>query len=340
MISPEQFLLTKSSNIKVMDSSTNYIGIDISKDYFDMAIKCDETNYSSYRFSNNVKGFKQMLKLMNSQSWCVMEASGPYYLRLATYLQEHSVKVSVVNPLVIRRFCQMMLMRAKTDKKDAIMIAQYGRINRPSLWSSDEDYVLELRQLQTYLNQLNKQRTSFIRQQQAFDQCTVQQPKVRTGIRRQIKRLEGEIMRIEDEMVGIIESHHGEMFEQLQSIPGLGKKTSLMLIVLTGAFTKFENHKQISSYFGLSPRIFESGKSVKGRSRICKMGMSKIRAMLYMCACNAKRCNLACKQLYDRLIAKGKAGKLALIAVANKLIKQAFAIATNKTTYDPNYLTS
>lgn len=323
-----------------MSSTTKYIGIDISKDYFDVAIENENGNYSSYQFSNDSKGFSKMKKLLPTESWCVMEASGPYYLRLASFLQDHSIQVSVVNPLVIRRFCQMMLTRAKTDKKDAIMIAQYGRINRPSLWSSDEDYVLELRQLQTYLDQLSKQRTSFIRQQQAFDQCTVQQPKVRVGIRRQIKRLEGEIMRIESEMVDIIESYHGEMFEQLQSIPGLGKKTSLMLIVLTGAFTKFNNHKQISSYFGLSPRIFESGKSVKGRSRICKMGMSKIRAMLYMCACNAKRCNLACKQLYDRLIAKGKSGKLALIAVANKLIKQAFAIATNKTTYDPNYLTS
>lgn len=323
-----------------MSSTTKYIGIDISKDYFDLAIEDEKCDYSSYQLSNARQGFSKLLKLLPDRSWCVMEASGPYYLRLATFLKDHNIKVSVVNPLVIRRFCQMMLMRAKTDKKDAIMIAKYGSLNRPAEWSSDDNYVLELRQLQTYLDQLNKQRTSFVRQQQAFEQCPVQQPKVRVGLRRQVRRLETEISIIEAEMVGIIEAQHGEMFEYLQSIPGLGKKTSLMLIVLTGAFTKFDNHKQISSYFGLSPRIFESGKSIKGRSRICKMGMSKIRAMLYMCACNAKRCNVACKQLYDRLIAKGKSGKLALIAVANKLIKQAFAIATNKTIYDPNYLSS
>lgn len=322
-----------------MSSTSKYIGIDISKDYFDMAMENEQGAYSSYQFSNDRKGFSKMIKLLPEHSWCVMEASGPYYLRLATFLQEHSLKVSVVNPLVIRRFCQMMLMRAKTDKKDAIMIAQYGKVNRPPQWIGEERYVLELKQLQTYLDQLNKQRTSFIRQQQAFSQSTIRNRKVYFGIKSQIRRLESEISKVEIEMLHIIELHHGEMFEQLQSIPGLGKKTSLLLIVLTGAFTKFENHKQISSYFGLSPRIFESGKSIKGRARICKMGMSRIRAMLYMCACNAKRCNKACKQLYDRLIAKGKSGKLALIAVANKLIKQAFAIATNKTTYDPNYLT-
>lgn len=320
-----------------MSSTTNYIGIDISKDYFDLAIEKKQGTYSSYQFSNDRKGFSKMLKLLPEQSWCVMEASGPYYLQLATFLQDHSFKVSVVNPLVIRRFCQMMLMRAKTDKKDAIMIARYGKINNPPKWMGEEDYVLELKQLQAYLDQLNKQRTSFIRQQQAFSRSTIRNRKVYFGVKSQIKRLESEISKVETEMLNIIELNHGEMFEQLQTIPGLGKKTSMLLIVLTGAFKKFENHKQISSYFGLSPRIFESGKSIKGRARICKMGMSRIRAMLYMCACNAKRCNLACKQLYDRLIAKGKSGKLALIAVANKLIKQAFAIATNKTVYDPNY---
>lgn len=295
------------------------------------------TSSKSHQFTNDRKGFSKLLKSLDPSSWCVMEASGPYYLRLATFLQDHHIKVSVVNPLVIRRFCQMMLMRAKTDKKDAIMIAEYGRINRPAGWVGEDAYVLELKQLQAYLDQLNKQRTSFVRQQQAFGESTVKSRKVYFGIKRQIRRLEHEISDIESEMLLIIQHHHGEMFKQLQSIPGLGKKTSLLLIVMTGAFTKFENHKQLSSYFGLSPRIFESGKSVKGRARICKMGMSKIRSMLYMCACTAKSCNKACRDLYDRLVAKGKSGKLALIAVANKIIKQAFAIAKNKTVYDENY---
>lgn len=320
-----------------MSSKTKFIGIDISKDYFDVAIENEKGGYSWHRFSNDAKGFAKMKKLLSSVSWCVMEASGPYYLRLATFLQTQSVKVSVVNPLVIRRFCQMKLMRAKTDKKDAIMIAEYGRINQPEEWMGEEPYVLELKQLQAYLDQLNKQRTSFVRQQQAFSQSTVRNKKVHLGIKKQIRRLENEISGVESEMLQIIQQYHGEMFKHLQTIPGLGKKTSLMLIVLTGAFTKFDNHKQLSSYFGLSPRIFESGKSIKGRARICKMGMSKIRGMLYMCACTAKSCNKACKDLYDRLVAKGKSGKLALIAVANKIIKQAFAIAKNQTVYNEHY---
>ena len=84
---------------------------------------------------------------------------------------------------------------------------------------------------------------------------------------------------------------------------------------------RFTDYRKLSSYIGICPRLFESGSSVKGKTRICKMGMSRIRAMLYMCSWSAKRCNKTCRELYERLIAKGKAKKQALIAVANKLLK-------------------
>lgn len=320
-----------------MSSSTNYIGIDISKLDFDVALRRGNGQYRSYKFKNTPDGFRKFKELLDTDSWCVMEASGPYYLRLATYLSSQGFNVSVVNPLVIRRFCQMRLMRAKTDKKDAQMIADYGKMNNPGLWAAEAGYVLELKQMQAYVEQLNKQRTSFIRQQEAFKQGTVFNKDVSVGLKRFILKIEGEIKKIESKMVSIIELHHKEMFDKLNSIPGLGKKTSMLLIVLTGGFTKFDNAKQVSSYFGLSPRIFESGTSIKGRAKICKMGMSKIRAMLYICSWTAKKYNRACKALYDRLVEKGKSRKLALIAVANKLIKQAFALATKNQTYDPNY---
>ena len=131
----------------------------------------------------------------------------------------------------------------------------------------------------------------------------------------------------------MIKNEHQNLFNQLQSIPGIGKKTALALIVLSGGFEKFENAKQLCSYVGLSPRIFESGTSVKGKSKICKMGMSRIRAMLYVCSWTAKKCNKACRELYDRLVEKGKPKKVALIAVVNKLLKQVFAIATKNEFY-------
>lgn len=316
-----------------MKKSKNYVGIDISKLSFDVAI-CQKDKYKYYKFFNNTEGFEEFGKLLDlEESVCVMEASGPYYLKLATYLSEKGFSVSVINPLVIRRFCQMRMSRTKTDKKDAMMIAEYGKTEQPSLWESDSDYVLELKQMQAYLEQLNKNRTGFIRQKEAFKHNSVSSSVVGMSMDSVLDKIEQEIKEIESRMEAIIRIHHQEMFDQLTSIPGLGKKTSLFLIVISGGFEKFDNHKQLASYIGIAPRIFESGTSVKGRSKICKMGMSKIRAMLYVCAWSAKRCNKACKGLYDRLIENGKSKRLALIAVVNKLLKQAFAIATKKEYY-------
>lgn len=316
-----------------MKKCINYVGIDISKLTFDVAIY-DQKAYKHYKFSNDLKGFESFKAIIDKkQTICVMEASGPYYLQLATYLNCKNIDVCVVNPLVIRRFCQMRMTRAKTDKKDAIMIAEYGKVENPSLWIPESKDILELKQMLAYLEQLNKNRTGYLRQREAFKHNSDESEKVKESLNSMIKIIELEIIEIEKSMELLIKINYKTMFEQLQSIPGLGRKTSLFLIVISGGFTKFENSKQLTSYIGLAPRVFESGTSVKGRSRICKMGMSKIRAMLYVCAWSAKKSNKSCKELYDRLVEKGKSKKLALIAVVNKILKQAFAIGTKNEYY-------
>jgi len=316
--------------------SINYVGIDISKMEFDVAMPLGE-KYKHFKFSNDLAGFKKLLADLPENTQVVMEASGPYYLQLACFLFDQGIEVSVINPLVIRRFCQMRLSRTKTDKKDAVMIAEYGKAEKPSGWVPDKDYVMELRQLQATRDLFDKHRTSLIRQQEAFSCVPVISVEVRKAIKQAIKNIEKQIAVLEAKMQLLIKQYHGTMYQQLQTIPGLGKKTSLLLIVLSGGFSRFSNARQLSSYIGICPRIFESGTSVKGRSRITKMGMSRIRAMLYLCAWSAKKCNQKCKDIYDRLVANGKPKRLALIAVANKLLKQAFAIATKQTTYYPNY---
>ena len=320
-----------------MEKSFTYIGVDISKLTFDVAILKDG-KYQYYKFENQVKGFKEFFKSLSANDCCVMEASGPYYLNLACFLVDKGIAVSVVNPLVIRRYSQMRLIRAKTDKKDAAVIADYGSSQNPALWEKEEGYVLELKQMQAYTEQLNKSRTGLMRQMQAFEANPIQSKIVIKSIKKQIDTLEKQLKHIEKEMVQLVEKYHKDQFKQLRSIPGIGTKTAMALIVLSGGFTKFSNAKQLCSYVGLCPRIFESGTSVKGKARICKMGMSRIRAMLYVCSWSAIKKNKACKEIFERLTEKGKAKKLALIAVVNKLLKQAFAIAVNKTYYSENNL--
>lgn len=319
---------------KFMKKITNYVGIDISKLTFDVAIKNEKGKYEHHKLSNDNKGFKDFYSLLNKKNdCCVMEASGPYYLKLATFLHKKKIVLSVVNPLVIRRFSQMRMMRAKTDKKDSRTIADYGFTETPKHWSPEKDYILELKQMQAFVDQMNKCRTNFLRQKEAFSQNPFQSTFMNKSLDDTMLVLKNKIKEIELKMQELINENHGELSSKIQSIPGIGKKASLQLIVLSAGFTKFENSKQLTSYVGLSPRIFESGTSVKGKSKICKMGMGAVRATLYLCAWSAKKCNKACRELYDRLVLNGKAKQQALIAVAHKLLKQAFAIATKNEYY-------
>jgi transposase len=311
-------------------------GIDVSKKFFDVCFGLEGAT-SVRRFSNDLMGFKELRSLVCTDTHCVMEATGPYYLRLAFFLHEQGLKVSVVNPLIIRRFSQMRLSRAKTDKADARLIAAYGLKEEPAGWEPPQGYVVQLQQLQALSDQLQKHYRALSNQLEAFEASGLLEKELGRLISRELKHTEDQVARIDKQMQEIVNSYHGEMMDKLTSIPGLGKKTALSLIVLSAGFKKFSNYRQLSAYVGLSPRIYESGTSVRGRSGICKMGMSRIRALLYVCSWSAKRCNAACKELYDRLVTNGKSKRLALIAVANKLIKQAFAIATSNVAYDKNY---
>lgn len=188
--------------------------------------------------------------------------------------------------------------------------------------------MLELRQLQTVAEGLQKTLHQHARQLEALEQAPQVSRQARQSLERMVRQAQKEKQQVEDRMELLVGQHHQRQYEQVSSIPGLGKKSSILLILITGGFTRFTHHKQLVSYLGLSPRIYESGTSVRGRSRICKMGMSRARAVLYVCSWSAIRCNRACRELYERLVARGKAKRMALAAVANKLVKQAFALAT------------
>lgn len=323
-------------NLTNMTKVEKVAGIDISKDFFDV-FAITGKGERQRRFTNDVRGFEEFKSWISEDTLCVMEVTGPYYLRVATYLYQKGFRVSVINPLVIKRFCQMRLIRAKTDKADAKMIALYGLSEALQPWCVPDDCILTLQQLDAISEQLSKQCTALQNQLEAFTQSGAVKKEIKQFLLKAIRATEKQQVCIEKQMDDLITKHYQEMMTNLTSIPGLGKKTATVLIVLTGGFKKFTSPKQLAAYVGLAPRIYQSGSSVKGRPRICKMGMSRIRALLYLCAWSAKRYNKACKELYERLIAKGKARKAALIAVANKLLKQAFSIASNNQPYSLTY---
>jgi transposase len=309
-----------------------FIGIDVSQAYFDVAFP-SQKGYRSDKLANQASGFATFLAALPPDAHCVMEATGPYYLRLATALHQAGIAVSVVNPLVIKRFSQMKLSRAKTDKADARLIAEYGRLHQPALWQPPVAFINELQQESSLLEQLLKQRTALGNHHHALQQQPLISEQALRTLEQLLETLNEHIQQLEQSIARKSKAHCAPLLKVLTSIPGIGLKTAVHLLVITHAFERFDSSKQLSAYIGLAPRLYESGSSVRGKAHIAKLGMSQMRKLLYLCALSAKKYNLACQQLYDRLLAKGKAKKLALIAVANKLLKQAFAMGTSLKLY-------
>ena len=110
------------------------------------------------------------------------------------------------------------------------------------------------------------------------------------------------------------------------------------LIIATGGFSFFENPKQISRYIGICPTYQQSGTSVNIKGSINRNGDTSLRSMMFLASITAIRCNSACKEFYTNLKDKGKPSKLALIAVANKLIRQAFAVVKSEIPYQDGFV--
>lgn len=142
---------------------------------------------------------------------------------------------------------------------------------------------------------------------------------------------------LEAELLTLLETRFNQEMALLRSMPGIGRKTAGLLLLFAGGFTRLDNYRQLIAKAGLSPREYTSGTSVRGKVRITKRGGGLIRGKLFMCSFAAIKFNAACKALYSRLVAKGKNGKLALIAVCNKLLKQAFAIVKSGVPYQADF---
>jgi transposase len=284
-----------------------------------------------------VSGFKKFIKLLNSYSHCVMEATGYYHYQLAYYLLENSIAVSVENPLAVKRFIQMKLSKIKTDKSDSKLICEYAKQVELKLWQGNSKHQVECLQMTRLLSVYTKQSTML--KNKLHGESVLGEPSkaVVRSLKRSLKQLAKEMKNLEDKLLVLVKQEHQDLLTRLETIPGIGRKTAIMLVVLTGGFDRFSSASELCSYAGLTPVIRQSGSSVKGRPHISKIGNQKLRNLLFMCSFNACKYNKACRYLYERIVAKGKSKKLALIAVCNKLLKQAFAIAKSGLIYDDTY---
>ena len=310
-----------------------YVGIDVSKATFVVAYSSAKTS-KTRTFKNTVKGVHEFIQTISAnEHHCVLEATGNYSSLLVYLLSEAEITVSLENPLKIRNFSRVMLSVVKTDEIDAHLIALYGEKMQPAPYKLRSETILVLKQKRTVLRQLKKQLIATTNLKGSLEVLPHFDPKCKRTIEKTIEFLTKQIKSMEEELANLAQSEFKKQMSLLTSIKGIGVTLAAALIVATGGFTYFDNAKQLTRYLGLSPTYQKSGTSVNVKGHINRNGDPNLRSQLYVAAFSSLRCNTECKACFDRLRSKGKPGKVAVIAVANKLIRQAFAVVTQEKPY-------
>ena len=165
----------------------------------------------------------------------------------------------------------------------------------------------QLQQQRMSLKLLVKTKRSFLNQLHALTQLAEPDKMALRACKTVLKSIEKQIEELESQMQQQAKEHCQELYTLLQTIPGISKKSALELIIVSGGFNNFTSAKQFSAFIGICPCLNESGTSIRGYKGMSRIGDKNIRATLYMCSLTAKVYNKTCQELYERMLAAGKA---------------------------------
>jgi transposase len=269
----------------------------------------------------------------------VLEATGSYWIRLATLLVEAGFVVSVINPAQAHHFAKALLKQAKTDAVDAQTLLELAARLQPSPWTPPPAIYAELQQRLAQRETLLDLRQQVRNQLHALRQNETVVASVRLRMETLIETLTAQIEAVEAEVVEVLRQEHAwcDTIERLQTIPGIGMLTATWLVVTTLNFSLCPTPEAATAYAGLAPHVHRSGTSVKRRASIGHTGNGRLRTALYLATLSAARYNPAIQPFYARLRAAGKPAKVARCAAARKLLHIAWAIATKGEVFDPEY---
>jgi transposase len=266
------------------------LGIDVGKRHVDAALQSPEQRAAKSlpqaRFDNSLEGQERL------QAWVrkrlpagaklhvCMEATGPYWQRLAACLHTWAEQVSVVNPRTVKAFGVAQMCRSKSDRADARLIAAYTRAMDPAPWSPPSAQQAELAALQRRLDSLKGQRTAESnRLESALPKVVLQ------DIKSHLRLLDRRIAKMEAALLALIHADpvQARTHQLLMSIPGIGQRTAAGLQCELADVAAYHSARQLAAHAGLTPRHRQSGQR-SGRTTISKIGSARLRGRLYMSA--------------------------------------------------------
>jgi len=309
-----------------------FLGIDISKRDFHVALLIAD-KFKTKVFPNQAQGFadlaRWLTKLNAVRVHACIEATGVYGEALAEYLFDAGHTVSVVNPARIRGFAQSLLTRAKTDKVDARIIAQFCQAMNPASFTP---LPKEVRLLQSWLRRLD---ALLVMHTQEHNRLDVAPVSVQASISEHLAFLDREIAAVRQAISDHID-HFPDLKQQadlLESIPGIGEATAAWLLGELD-LKRFDSARQSAAQCGLTPKPRQSG-TLNAPAHLAKTGSARMRKALYMPALAAIRFNPVIRAFALRLEKRGKHKMVIIAAVMRKLIHIAYGVLKSGQPFNP-----
>lgn len=332
-------------------SPSFFIGIDISKPFFDVALLAIVNHQKQAivtgHFDNTASGLKSFGKWLTghkvvlADTLVVIENTGIYHRLLWAWCNEKKLPVHIGNAAHIK--WSFGIARGKNDKVDSIRLCQYACKEADTLKATPalNPALLQLKDLMTarskLLSQLNSTRTYLKELKNVSDVATVKlleqvHQQAIDGLAASVEALNKKIK----EMV-MADAAIETSYQLLITVPGIGHLTAVYLICCTHNFAGKVSGKQLASYAGVVPFEHSSGVSVKGRNKVHSMANKELKKLLHLCALVAMRHNEELKQYYQRKKAEGKHSMSVLNAIRNKIVLRAVAVIDKQKPYEDKF---
>lgn len=309
-------------------------GIDVDKDTLDIACLDSDTLLPQHVFPNTEEGITALLdylhQLPTPPERIVLEATASYHLPLLARLAADAQPVLVLNPRQARDFAKACGILAKNDKIDARTLARFGQVLKPAIRPLPDAETQLLSQMSARRQQIVAMLTQETNRLGQFGLALA----VRAEITSHITYLKKRLSDWDDQMYDHIKnsSHFSEQASLLISVPGVGPVTCATLLAQLPELGQLDR-RQIASLVGVAPHVRDSG-SFRGK-RCIYGGRLPVRCVLYMAALVGVRYNPVLKAFYERLLAAGKAKKVALVACMHKLLTILNAMMKHNEPWNP-----
>lgn len=318
---------------------TSYVGVDVSKAKLDVALLHEDGNRCKSKvFANTQAGATALLAWLEAHApggiaatHVCMEATGSYHELLAFRLHDGSVRVSVANPMRVKRFTELDGSRNKTDSADARSLARFCRMTQPEPWQAPSRAVRELQALVARLDTLTQMRLS------EANRLEVAHAAVQASIQEVLSALDESIAEVKKLIRQTIDDDPDlkRRDELLQTIPGLGDRTIPQLLAYIGRPERFHSVRALAAFASVAPMIRQSGSSLNKRAGTHALGHHELKRALYFPAMTAARFNPIVHRFSERLKAQNKPGKVVLVACMHKLLAIVLGVLKSGQPFDP-----